>query len=117
MVRGSVRRDRGRVRINVSLSDAQGGFNRWAERYDGKLDDIFSRFYTYRPTAESSRGDNSGLGLSCRRPASRDSVTGIVIRLSQTLLRFQPQHVDDAERDSEQHTENPGEVPHVVCSS
>lgn len=34
---------------------------------DGKLDDIFSRFYTYRPTAESSRGDNSGLGLSISR--------------------------------------------------
>ena len=25
---------------------------------------MFERFYTYRPTAESSRGSNSGLGLS-----------------------------------------------------
>ena len=32
-----------------------------------KLDTIFERFYTYRPTAESSRGDNSGLGLAISR--------------------------------------------------
>ncbi len=31
------------------------------------LDQIFKRFYTYRPTAESSRGNNSGLGLSISR--------------------------------------------------
>ena len=29
-----------------------------------KLETIFSRFYTYRPTEFSSRGNNSGLGLS-----------------------------------------------------
>lgn len=29
-----------------------------------KLEAIFSRFYTYRPTEYSSRGNNSGLGLS-----------------------------------------------------
>ncbi|MEO1205326.1 MAG: stimulus-sensing domain-containing protein [Pseudomonadota bacterium] len=34
---------------------------------DDKLDTIFTRFYTYRPTAESSRGNNSGLGLSISR--------------------------------------------------
>jgi two-component system sensor histidine kinase ChvG len=32
-----------------------------------KLEEIFKRFYTYRPTAESSRGNNSGLGLSISR--------------------------------------------------
>lgn len=31
---------------------------------DDKLETIFSRFYTYRPTENSSRGNNSGLGLS-----------------------------------------------------
>ena len=31
------------------------------------LEKIFRRFYTYRPTAESSRGNNSGLGLSISR--------------------------------------------------
>lgn len=31
------------------------------------LEQIFKRFYTYRPTAESSRGSNSGLGLSISR--------------------------------------------------
>jgi two-component system sensor histidine kinase ChvG len=32
-----------------------------------KLEQIFDRFYTYRPTADSSRGTNSGLGLSISR--------------------------------------------------
>lgn len=32
-----------------------------------KLEQIFERFYTYRPTADSSRGTNSGLGLSISR--------------------------------------------------
>ncbi len=31
------------------------------------LEKIFRRFYTYRPTSESSRGNNSGLGLSISR--------------------------------------------------
>lgn len=31
------------------------------------LEHIFKRFYTYRPTADSSRGNNSGLGLSISR--------------------------------------------------
>jgi len=31
---------------------------------DDKLETIFARFYTYRPTEVSSRGENSGLGLS-----------------------------------------------------
>ena len=32
-----------------------------------KLETVFDRFYTYRPTANSSRGNNSGLGLSISR--------------------------------------------------
>ena len=31
------------------------------------IEKIFTRFYTYRPTANSSRGDNSGLGLAISR--------------------------------------------------
>lgn len=34
---------------------------------EDKLATIFERFYTYRPTAYASRGDNSGLGLSISR--------------------------------------------------
>ncbi len=33
----------------------------------GKLETVFDRFYTYRPTANASRGNNSGLGLSISR--------------------------------------------------
>lgn len=36
-----------------------------------KLETIFTRFYTYRPTAESSRGNNSGLGLAIAREIVR----------------------------------------------
>lgn len=32
-----------------------------------KLETVFERFYTYRPTASASRGNNSGLGLSISR--------------------------------------------------
>ena len=32
-----------------------------------KLETVFDRFYTYRPTATASRGNNSGLGLSISR--------------------------------------------------
>ncbi len=32
-----------------------------------KLEKVFERFYTYRPTATTSRGNNSGLGLSITR--------------------------------------------------
>lgn len=34
---------------------------------EDRLSTIFERFYTYRPTATSSRGENSGLGLSISR--------------------------------------------------
>ena len=34
---------------------------------EDKLETIFERFYTYRPTAHSSRGNNSGLGLNISR--------------------------------------------------
>jgi two-component system sensor histidine kinase ChvG len=34
---------------------------------EDKLVTIFDRFYTYRPTANSSRGNNSGLGLNISR--------------------------------------------------
>jgi len=41
VVTGSVRRAEERLRINVRLTDAKDGSNRWAERYDRKISDIF----------------------------------------------------------------------------
>lgn len=55
----TARTEGGHVRINVE--DDGCGIE------DDKLETIFSRFYTYRPTAHSSRGGNSGLGLSISR--------------------------------------------------
>jgi tetratricopeptide (TPR) repeat protein len=42
VLEGSVRRVGGQIRINAQLIDANTGGHLWAERYDGKLDDIFA---------------------------------------------------------------------------
>lgn len=39
---GSVRRSNGRVRVTARLVDAANGAQRWAERYDRKLEDVFA---------------------------------------------------------------------------
>ena len=41
VLEGSVRKAAGQVRINVKLIDTSTGFNLWAERFDGNLDDVF----------------------------------------------------------------------------
>ena len=41
LLKGSVQRSRGRIRINVRLTDGRTGANLWAERYDRQIDDIF----------------------------------------------------------------------------
>ncbi|MEQ1712750.1 MAG: HAMP domain-containing sensor histidine kinase, partial [Hyphomicrobium sp.] len=47
--------------VEIAVEDDGPGID------EDKLSTIFDRFYTYRPTANSSRGDNSGLGLSISR--------------------------------------------------
>src|SRR5262245_26712818 len=42
VLEGSVRRAGDRIRISAQLIDAATGAHRWAEHYDGKLDDIFA---------------------------------------------------------------------------
>lgn len=42
VVKGSVQRAGGRLRVNVNLTDTRGGRNRWGERYDRGLADIFA---------------------------------------------------------------------------
>jgi TolB-like protein len=42
VVEGSVRKDRGRVRITVQLNDVATGSHLWAERYDRDLADVFA---------------------------------------------------------------------------
>ena len=51
--------------IEISVEDEGPGIE------EDKLETIFSRFYTYRPSETSSRGDNSGLGLSISREIVR----------------------------------------------
>ena len=42
VMEGSVRRIGNEVRINAQLIDALSGGHKWAERYDGSLDDVFA---------------------------------------------------------------------------
>jgi len=42
ILQGNIRREGNRVRISVQLIDATDGAQRWAERYDGNLEDIFA---------------------------------------------------------------------------
>ena len=42
VLRGSVRRNAGRIRINAQLIDADRGNHLWAERYDERLEDTFA---------------------------------------------------------------------------
>ena len=42
VLEGSIRRDGGRVRVNVRLVDATTGYERWAESYDRRLVDVLA---------------------------------------------------------------------------
>jgi adenylate cyclase len=42
VLEGSVRRSGDQVRISAKLIDAKTGHNQWAERYDGKMRDVFT---------------------------------------------------------------------------
>ena len=42
VLKGSVRRDAGRLRVNAQLIDAAGGQHLWAERYEEKAQDMFA---------------------------------------------------------------------------
>lgn len=63
MVRITVRRD-GDV-VEFAVEDEGPGIAQ------DKLETVFDRFYTYRPTATTSRGNNSGLGLAISREIIR----------------------------------------------
>jgi two-component system sensor histidine kinase ChvG len=51
--------------VELSVSDDGPGID------EDNLEKVFERFYTYRPSHESSRGTNSGLGLSISREIVR----------------------------------------------
>jgi TolB-like protein len=42
VVEGSVRRSRDRIRVTAQLADASTGNQRWSDRYDGDLQDVFA---------------------------------------------------------------------------
>lgn len=42
ILEGSVRRSGERIRVNAQLIDALGGYHIWADRYDGRVEDVFA---------------------------------------------------------------------------
>jgi len=60
-----VRLLRNGANVEVAVEDQGPGID------EDRLETVFDRFYTYRPTAEGSRGSNSGLGLSISREIVR----------------------------------------------
>ena len=68
VLEGSVRKAGDQVRINAQLVDASTGHHLWAERYDGKMDDIFAlqdritQKIVCRPCSEI---DGRGTGTVC----------------------------------------------------
>jgi TolB-like protein len=42
LLKGNVRRVGDKIRVNAQLIDAKGGYNRWAERYDKDVQEIFA---------------------------------------------------------------------------
>ena len=42
LIEGSIRRDRDRLRISVQLVSSRDGFHAWSQRFDRRLDDVFT---------------------------------------------------------------------------
>ncbi len=75
LLKGSVRKEGDRVRINVRLVDAVHGDNRWAERYDHRLDDIFA--IQDKLTAQIVSAMEVELAPSDRRRLTRNHIASV----------------------------------------
>ncbi len=75
LLKGSVRKEGDRVRINVRLVDAIHGGNRWAERYDHRLDDIFA--IQDKLTAQIVSAMEVELAPSDRRRLTRNHIASV----------------------------------------
>ena len=73
VLEGSVRRNRGALRVSAALVDGETGENAWAERYDGSTEDIFAFQETLLNslmsvlTVRLSRAERERLGINGTR--------------------------------------------------
>jgi len=70
VLQGSIRREGGRVRISVQLADAVTGAQRWAERYDRQLDDVFAVQDEVAPTLVAILAAACGGGSGAPTPTT-----------------------------------------------
>jgi TolB-like protein len=66
VIEGSVQRQGEQVRIHVHLIDGSSGFERWGQRYDGTLDNIFALQETVAEAVTAAIG--SALGIAMQPP-------------------------------------------------
>lgn len=63
LIEGSVQRQGEKVRIFVRLIDGATGFERWGQRYDGSLDDIFTLQETVARAVTAALAEKLGLAM------------------------------------------------------
>lgn len=74
VVEGSVRRSGTRLRVTAKLVEAETGFQRWSENFDGNIDDVFAFQDSIAKGVANALGKILGIsGLGGRAPAIRRS--------------------------------------------
>jgi TolB-like protein len=63
LIEGSVQRQGEQVRIHVHLIDGASGFERWGQRYDGTLDNIFALQETVAQAVTAAIGNALGIAM------------------------------------------------------
>jgi non-specific serine/threonine protein kinase len=114
ILEGSVRKAGDRLRINVQLIDVADGYQRWSQRFDRKLEDVFAiQDEIAESVAESLRG---GLSSEERellhRPEAAVESYEYYLRGRQLVAQFTKPSVESARQMFERATEvDPGYAP------
>jgi TolB-like protein len=99
VVEGSVRQSQGRVRITGQLVDAATGTHLWAERFEGKLDDIFElqdQIATSIVGAIASQLERAEIERARRKPTGNLSAYDHYLRAMPYLHRGTREAIDIA---------------------
>src|SRR6267378_1881747 len=99
VVEGSVRQSQSRVRITGQLVDAATGTHLWAERFEGRLDDIFElqdQIATSIVGAIASRLERAEIERARRKPTGNLSAYDNYLRAMPHLHRGTREAIDEA---------------------
>ena len=99
VLEGSVRKMGERLRINAQLIDAADGDHLWAERYDGKMDEIFE--FQDRISAEIVAALRLKLtptdkALTGQKPTDNVEAYDLFLRGRASYYRYTPEHLHEA---------------------